>query len=318
MNFIERKIRELENYSPELTAPGDLEAFWDGVLKESDEKPLNATRTPVQTPLDGVETHRVVYEGLDGTPVHGIFMVPAVFGKDKYPCVIHYHGYTGSKGLPEHFGAFLLAGFAVFSIDIRGQAGDTGDLTPPQDGMTKGWITRGITSPHTCYYKSVVTDALRAVDWVRRQPEVDPARVGVEGGSQGGGLVLAVSALSDKLAFAVADIPNMCHMDWGIFNTTGSITEAADYAARYPDRLHTVLHTLSYFDNMNLAHKIRVPVLVSVGFKDTVCPPESVFAAYNRITAPKRIEMYPFNGHYPGDKHIRKVLTFMRETAGID
>lgn len=313
MNFIERKIRELESVAPELTAPEDLDAFWEGVLKESKEKPLNAQRTPAETALNGVDAYNVVYEGLDGTPIHGIYMVPSVFGQDKYPCVVHYHGYTGSKGLPEHFGTFLLAGFAVFSIDIRGQAGDTGDLTPLEDGTTKGWVTKGITAPHTCYYKSIVTDALRAVDWVCGQAEVDPQRVGVEGGSQGGGLALAVSAVGGRHSFAVADIPNMCHMDWGIFNTTGSITEAADYVARYPDRLDSVLRTLSYFDNMNLAHRIRIPVLVSVGFKDTVCPPESVFAAYNRITSPKQIAMYPFNGHYAGDKHILKVLKFMKE-----
>jgi cephalosporin-C deacetylase len=315
MNFIERKIRELESISPELTTPADIDAFWDGTLKESNEKPLNAYRIPVETFMNGVDAYQVVYEGMDGTPIHGIYMVPSIFGKDKYPCVVHYHGYSGSKGLPEHFAAFLLAGFAVFSIDIRNQSGDTGDLNPLVDGSTKGWVTRGITSPHTCFYKSIVTDALRAVDWACGQPEVDASRVGVEGGSQGGGLALAVSALGSKHSFAVADIPNMCNMDWSIFNSSGAITEAADYVSKYPDRLDTVLNTLSYFDNMNLAHKIRVPILVSVGFKDSVCPPESVFAAYNRITSPKKIEMYPFNGHYPGDKHIRKVLAFMKEVT---
>jgi cephalosporin-C deacetylase len=313
MNFIERKIQELQNHAPDLTTPDDMDQFWTAVLQETSSKPLNAKRMPIDTALKGVEAYRVVFEGVDGTPVHGNYMVPAVYGQDRYPCVVFYHGYTGSKGLPEHFATYLMAGLAVFSIDIRSQSGDTGDLSPMQDGSTKGWVTKGITSPHTCYYKSIVTDALRAVEWAASQPEVDAKRVGVSGGSQGGGLSLAVSALSGgNLAFAIADIPNMCYMDWSVFNTSGSITEAADYIARYPDRLDTVLKTLSYFDNMNLAHQIKNPVLVSVGFKDPVCPPEAVFAAYNRITAPKQIEMYPFNGHTPGDKHIRKVLDFIK------
>ncbi|WP_438445989.1 acetylxylan esterase [Gorillibacterium sp. sgz5001074] len=312
MNFIERKFVELHNHEPELTTPSDMDAFWEEVLHETRTKPLNAVRTPEETPMLGTETYRVVYEGIDGTPVHGYYSVPTVFGKENYPCIVFFHGYTGSKGLPEHFATYLMSGYAVFSIDIRGQAGDTGDLSPLQDGTTKGWVTKGITDPRTCYYKSIVTDALRAVDWAAGQPEVDPKRVGVSGGSQGGGLSLAVSALGDRHAFAIADIPNMCYMDWSIFNTTGSITEAAQYITKYSERLDTVLKTLSYFDNMNLAHRIRIPVLVSVGFKDSVCPPEAVFAAYNRITSPKQIEMYPFNGHTPGDKHIRKVLEFIR------
>lgn len=312
MNFIERKIRELENHLPEQTKPADLEAFWAEVLHEVRTKPLNGKRAPIETELKGVEAWRVVYEGIDGTPVHGIYMVPALFGKPAYPCVVHYHGYTGSKGVPEMFAPYLLAGLAVFSIDVRGQSGDTGDLNPQQDGAAKGWVTKGITDPRTCYYKSIVTDALRAVDWVSEQPEADAQRIGVVGGSQGGGLALAVSALGDKAAFAVADIPNMCYMDWCIFNSTGSIAEAAEYAARYPDRLDAVLKTLSYFDCMNLAERIRIPVMVSAGFKDTVCPPEAVYAAYNRITSLKQMETYPFNGHYTGDKHIRKVLRFIR------
>jgi cephalosporin-C deacetylase len=313
MNFIERRISDLHAYSPELSAPDDLDEFWSEVLKVTREVPLDGVRARIDTPLIGVEAYDVVYKGIDGTPIHGLYLVPAFLGKGQYPCIVHYHGYTGNRGIPEHFAHFLLAGLAVFSIDVRGQSGETGDLAPQHGGKTKGWVTRGITDPHDSYYKSVITDAIRAVDWVMEQPEVDVDRVGVEGGSQGGGLVLAVSAIGARHAFAIADIPNMCHVDWAISNTTGSITEVADYVTRYPDRLHTVLKTLSYFDNANLADRIRVPIMVSVGFKDSVCPPESVFAAYNRITSDKRIEMHPFNGHTPGSQHIRKVLEFIKE-----
>lgn len=313
MNFIERKIHELEISSPELTAPKDLEQFWSEVLREVRETPLKGSRTRIETPLIGVEAYDVVYHGIDGTPVHGWYLVPAFLGKDHYPCMVQYHGYSGNRGLPENFAHYLLAGLAVFSIDVRGQNGLTGDLSAQHEGMSRGWMSRGIADPHTCYYKSIVTDAIRAVDWVLEQPEVDPARVGVAGGSQGGGLALIVSAVGGRNSFAVADIPNMCYIDWAIFNTTGSITEAADYITRFPERRDAVLHTLSYFDNANLAHRIAIPVMVSVGFKDTVCPPEAVYAAYNRITSDKRIEVYPFNGHSTGNGHLRKVLEFIKK-----
>lgn len=313
MNFIQRKIDAMHAYSPELNTPADLDQFWEGVLKQTRETPLNGKRTKVATPLNGVDAYDVVYEGIDGTPIHGWYLVPSLLGKESYPCVVHYHGYTGNRGLPENFAHYLLAGLAVFSIDVRGQAGETGDYSPLKGGMTKGWVTKGITSPQDCYYKSIVTDAIRAVDWVLEQPEVDAARVGVVGRSQGGGLALAVSAIGCRHAFAVADVPNMCLMDWAIYNTNGALTEAADYLARYPDRVEAVLHTLSFFDNANLAPRIQIPVLVSVGFKDPICPPESVFAAYNRISSDKQIEIYPFNGHSAVSVHVRKVLEFIRK-----
>jgi cephalosporin-C deacetylase len=38
-------------------------------------------------------------------------------------------------------------------------------------------------------------------------------------------------------------------------------------------------------------------VLMSVGLMDTVCPPSTQFAAYNKITAKKQLAIYPDFGH---------------------
>jgi len=46
-----------------------------------------------------------------------------------------------------------------------------------------------------------------------------------------------------------------------------------------------LFRTLSYFDCLNLADQIAVPTLVTVGLMDTICPPSTIFAAYNHITA---------------------------------
>jgi len=58
-----------------------------------------------------------------------------------------------------------------------------------------------------------------------------------------------------------------------------------------------VWRTLSYFDNLNLADRIRCAVLMDVGLQDDICPPSSVFGAYNKITARKEIKVYPYHNH---------------------
>lgn len=79
------------------------------------------------------------------------------------------------------------------------------------------------------------------------------------------------------------------------------------------------MKTLSYFDTMNHAEHITCPVYASVALKDNICPAECFFAAYNRITAPKQITIYPFNGH-DGARHIhwQKKLEYLQNMGIID
>jgi len=308
-----RRIEELERLASPLTAQPDLDEYWDKELQRYASKPLNAKRTLVETPFSYMETYDVTFEGFDETPIHGWYLIPrfAREGGGKLPCVVLYHGYGGSRGYPEDYASYLMMGLAVFAIDVRGQAGDTGNLMPQEYGMTRGWLTQGILDRDTCYYKAITFDALKALDWVAEQPEIDRGRICAMGGSQGGGLAMIAAALSDKPAIAVPHIPNMCHMDFGILNSSSSLTEAAVFLERFPEHLEAVLRTLSYYDNMNLAHRIRIPVFVTVGLKDPVTMPETIYAAYNRIEGDKTIMPSPFTGHAVTGEMQRQALQFI-------
>ncbi|WP_240353172.1 acetylxylan esterase [Cohnella algarum] len=317
-NAIQRRIDELMQADPPSTARADLNEFWERTLAEFGPKPLNGQREKRDSPLKFVDAYRVTYEGYDETLIHGWYLLPKFAPQRNLPCVVVFHGYSGGSGFPEDYSQWLLMGLAVFSVDVRGQGGETGNLLPQTYGMTKGWITQGITNKENCYYRALAIDSLKAIDWASEQPEIDRSRIAVAGTSQGGGLVLIASALSDKPAVAIANIPNMCQMDFGLLNSTGSLTEAADFVARFPDKLEQVLDTLSYFDMVNLAGRIRIPVMVSVGLKDTVCMPETIFAAYNRIPSRKEIRVYPFTGHAVVPGHNRLMLEFIRKELRLE
>jgi cephalosporin-C deacetylase len=314
-NAIARRIEDLERLSPPLTARPDLEDYWEETLATVASKPLNTTRSRVETLFNDMTVYKVSYEGFDETPIYGWYILPrrAEELREKVPCVVVYHGYSGSRGYPEDYASFVLMGVAVFAIDVRGQNGETGNLLPQHYGMARGWITQGILHRDTCYYKAITIDAIKALDWVSEQQEIDPARICVQGVSQGGGLALIAAALSDKPAIAVAHIPNMCQMDFGILNSSSSLLEAATFCERFPEHLGTVLETLSYYDNMNLAHRIRIPLFTSVGLKDPTTMPETIYAAYNRVTADKRIVPSPFSGHTVTGDQNRQAMAFIAE-----
>ncbi|MFC4812057.1 acetylxylan esterase [Paenibacillus sp. GCM10023250] len=312
---IARRKRELEQYNAPLTIdPAELDAFWSATLAAYADRPLGTRRERTESPFPGVTVARLTYNGYDDTPIHAWFMAPAARpgdGGGALPCVVAFPGYTVDRGYPERHAAWLLRGYAVLAVDVRGQGGETGNRMPLRSGAVKGWVSGNVLEPEGSYYHAIALDAACAVDAAAAQPEVDAAKVAAVGGSQGGGLALLAAALNPKTAAVVADIPNQCHMDFGVLHSASYLTEVAQYLKRYPERLGAVLRTLAHFDLLNLAPRIQAPVLLSVGWRDPVCMPETVYAVYNRIAADKTIVDYPFSGHEVSEAQVRIGMEFL-------
>jgi cephalosporin-C deacetylase len=179
-------------------------------------------------------------------------------------------------------------------------------------------MTRGVLDPSTYYYRRVFTDAVRAVEAAGAHPAVDARRVAVTGGSQGGGIALAAGGLVDDLAAVLTDVPFLCHFRRATtLVDTLPYGEIAHFCKVHRDRVETVFRTLSYFDGLNFAARGRAAALFSVGLMDDVCPPSTVFAAYNHYAGPKNIRVWPFNRHEGGesDQNVEK-LRFLAERFG--
>lgn len=317
MGAIRTRMADVAQYRAERTAREDFDAFWSRTRERFAAKPLHDRREPADTLMKGILAERVQFEGYDDTPLHGWFLVPSGGeGRDqKYPCLVIYQGYQCHRGIPENYAVWLQMGYAVFAVDTRGQTGETGNRLASDRGSVKGWMTQGVLETEQFYGLAMTMDAWKALQWVSAQPEIDAERIGVYGTSQGGGLALQMAALSEVPCVAVANVPNLCHLEFALMNSTGSVSEIAEFVARNPGALEQMLTTLSYFDNLNLAEKINIPVLYSAGFKDLICWPETIAAAYNRNPAAgKELLLYPFMGHEEGpDEHRLKAYAFLRE-----
>jgi cephalosporin-C deacetylase len=312
----------LRAYAPERDEPADFDDFWAATLHRARAAATPAAFVPYDAGLVTVEVHDVTYAGFDGQPVRGWFVLPR--GADRpLPCVVQFVGYNGGRGLAHEWLHWSAAGYAHFVMDTRGQgsngslAGDTPDPSPDGAPQTPGFMTRGVTDPSTYYYRRVFTEAVRAVDVVREHPAVDPTRVIVSGGSQGGGISLAVAGLADGLAGVLADVPFLCH-----YRRATEITdrmpyaELVSYCKTHRDQVDQVFATLRYFDGVNFAARATAPALFSVALMDDVCPPSTVFAAYHHYAGEKSITIWPYNGHEGGagfnvaaqTRHLAKLL----------
>jgi cephalosporin-C deacetylase len=323
MPLTDLALPELERYAPERTEPADFDEFWAGTLAEAREHPMKPTIEPVDAGLRLVEVNDVTFPGFGGDPIRGWFLRPRE-QQGPLPCVVTYIGYGGGRGLPHEWLLYAAAGYANLVMDTRGQGGrwnrgDTPDHSPaPIDPQYPGFMTRGVLSPDTYYYRRLITDAVRAVEAARVAPGVDPDRIAVGGGSQGGGLALATAGLADGVSAALIDVPFLCHYRRAMdIATDGPYPELVGYCAVQRHQVDRVFHTLSYVDGLNFATRARASALFSVGLMDPVCPPSTVYGAYHHYHGPKRMLVWPYNAHEGGMTYQQaEHLQFLRDVFG--
>ena len=144
---------------------------------------------------------------------------------------------------------------------------------------------------------------------------MDAKQIAVTGGSQGGGITIAAAGLVPGVAAAMPDVPFLCHYRRATeLVDTYPYKEIADYCHIHRDKVETVFSTLSYFDGINFAVRAKAKTLFSTGLMDQVCPPSTVFAAYNHWAGEKDIKVYPYNGHEGGGSYqTLEKLKFMKE-----
>lgn len=305
--FFDLPIAQLRTYLPDRQESVDFDEFWAETLDEARGHPLNPRFEPTAAGLRLLDVYNVTYSGYGGQPIKAWLLLPRQRSQ-PLPCVVQYIGYGGGRSNPHNWLLFPAAGYALLVMDTRGQGsvwlrGDTPDLE--RDGgnaQHPGFMTRGILNPATYYYRRVFTDAVRAVETARSYPAVDAGRVAVSGNSQGGGISLAVGGLLPGISAVFPDVPFLCHYRRATeLVDTHPYNEIARFCKIHRRQIETVFDTLSYFDGVNFAARAAVPALFSAGLMDDICPPSTVFAAYNHYAGRKQIEIYPYNQHEGGE-----------------
>jgi cephalosporin-C deacetylase len=321
----DRPLEELRRHTCATAEPQELDAFWAASLDSARACADTATWSEYRGDIySEVAIDDVTFSGAEGAPISAWFIRPR-HNTEPLPCLVTFIGYGGGRGVASDHLHYAAAGFAQFVMDTRGQGGDwsagvTGDPGAGRSGPEHpGVMTRGLQSPETYYYRRLFVDAVRAVETAASHDSVDELRIGVGGASQGGGLALAAAALApDLVRLCHSDVPFLCDIEHAIdIAEQAPYTELAEYFAIHDDAIESGLRTLAHFDCALLAQRIRARCLMSVGLMDDICPPSTIFAAFNAISSDKDMAVYRFAGHTVPDSHGERRLadfaTEMRE-----
>lgn len=321
MPYFDMPLVELRTYRPAREEPDDFDAFWQESLTAVSRHALNAQFIPVEYGLQTVETFDVTFSGFGGQAVKGWLLLPRR-RQEPLPCVVEYLGYSRGRGFPTDWLLWSSVGFAHLVMDTRGQGwhrnnpGDTADIVLHGTGPhVPGFMTQGILDPDSYYYRRVFLDAVRAVDVARSHQAVDGERIAVTGASQGGGITLAVAGLVPDVQVAMPDVPFLCHFRRATeLVDTSPYNEISQFCRAHRDDVETVFQTLSYFDGVNFAARAQAHAFFSVGLMDDICPPSTVFAAYNHYAGDKQMKVYAYNEHEGGGSYQAiEQVRFLRE-----
>ena len=322
MPLIDKPMHELEQYQGINPRPADFDAFWDKALEEMHALGTDAALVPSAFSPPNAECFDLYFTGVDGSRIHAKYLRPVQKADSKpCPCVLRFHGYTGSAGDWSDKLAYVNMGMAVMGMDARGQGGSSEDRGSVTGTTLNGHIIRGLDdAPEKLLFRQIFLDTAQLARIAMARPEIDETRVMACGGSQGGALAVACAALEPRVVRVAPMYPFLSDYRrvWEMDLAKDAYAELRTFFRNHDprhEREDEIFTRLGYIDIQHLANRIRGEVLWAVGLMDTICPPSSQFAAYNKITAPKQLRVYPDYGHEGLPDFLDMTYGFFAELA---
>jgi len=283
---------------PTVENPSDFTQFWDKAKAEAAKIPMDAKMTLL--PDRCTEKVNVYHVNLQnfraGSRFYGILCVPKKEG--KYPALLQVPG----AGVRPYAGDIALAerGVITLQIGIHGVpvTMDPGVYTDLGNSTLNGYFNYNLDNRDRYYYKRVYLGCVRANDFLVSLPQYDGTNLGVCGGSQGGALSIVTASLDPRVKYLAAFYPALSDVTGYLNGRAGGWPHLFDKNNLPYNNTKEKLETVKYYDVVNFARLLKVPGFYSWGFNDETCPPTSMYASYNVITAPKELFLALETGHW--------------------
>lgn len=283
---------------PTVSNPADFDAFWQNAKADLAKIPMDAKMTLM--PERCTEKTNVYHVNLQnykvGTRLYGILCVPKKEG--KYPAILQVPG----AGVRPYGGDISNAdkGYITFQIGIHGVpvTMEPSVYTDLAAGTLSGYWNYNMDDKDRFFYKRVYMGCVRANDFITSLPQFDGVNLAVIGGSQGGALSIVTAALDPRVKSLVALYPALSDVTGDLSGRAGGWPHYFEKPNRVWNETTSKLATLPYYDVVNFARRLQIPGFYTWGYNDETCPPTSMYASYNVISAPKELYLALETGHW--------------------
>jgi cephalosporin-C deacetylase len=282
-----------EKIQPTTNLPADFETFWNKGKEDLSKVPVNPILTLIpERCTDKVNVYHVQLDNIEGK-IYGILCTPKKDG--KYPAILHVPG----AGIRPYYGEVSEAedGFISFTIGIHGIPVnlDRSVYNNLRQGALKNYWTINLDDKDNAYYKRVYLGCVRAVDFMDGLDNFDGENLGVTGGSQGGALSIITASLDSRISYLAAFYPALSDLTGFLHERAGGWPQIfTDEFTNKPEKIETS----KYYDVVNFARFVKVPGWYSWGYNDNVCPPTSMYSAYNVLGSEKELHVFQETQHW--------------------
>ncbi len=298
---------------PTVQNPSDFTAFWEKAKAEQAKIPLDARMTLLPDRCtENVNVYHVNIQNYRiGSRLFGILCVPKKEG--KYPALLHVPGagirpYTGDVANAEK--GIITLTIGIHGIPVNLDAAVYNNLGA---GALNGYWYFNLENKDRYYYKRVYMGCVKANDFLTSLPQFDGNNLGVTGGSQGGALSIVTAALDARVKFLAAFYPALSDVTGYLTGRAGGWPHLFNKENLAFNNSKEKIETTGYFDVVNFARLLKSPGMYSWGFNDETCPPTSMYAAYNVITAPKVLYLSLETGHWTFPEQNEKMTNWIVE-----
>ena len=312
-----------EKIQPTQIEPADFDAFWAAGKAELAKIPLDSRMT-LQPDLCSatVDVYHVSFQNVGAGPAvfpsarsrtYGMLCVPK--GAGPFPALLRLPGatvrsYSGVRDLAEE-------GIITLEIGIHGIPVNLAPEIYSQlvTGALASYPTYNLDNRQTYYYRRVYLGCVRANDFLCSLEKWDRKNLIAAGHSQGGQLAIVTATLDPRVTAVSSTYPAHCDVTGYIHGRAGGwpgMMRDEKAGHRTPAKIATT----SYYDTVNFARRLKPPGFYTWGYNDETCPPTSMFAAYNIITAPKELLLALETGHATSAEQAERINAWILARVG--
>ncbi|MBQ8061403.1 MAG: acetylxylan esterase [Bacteroidales bacterium] len=307
-------------FEPGFQPPKDLKRYWGRQIRRLRAKKMTVKSKPVTVRGDGIECFDVEVSALDTVPVRGYVAKPKNALERSLPIIIQLHaaGVSGDwcKAHAQAAADMARIGAIAFDFNAHGMLNDADDAyyKALEEGPLKNYSYRPITSRKSYYFRGMFLRAIRALDYITKDPAWDGKTIILLGESQGGAQASALSGLDDRVTDVVINVPAMIGnggyllgrndaWPWpmehnGVDTPTSPRLDEVDTGNLTPRNARKAKKVAPYFDGAMLMRGSKARFLVEIGLVDTTCPPSEVFSGVNGVAGEVKVISSPYRNHW--------------------